>query len=128
MNTKPVVTKLGVISGRDAFELKKIETQLTPISITLWLSLSTNLCSAPHPFEGFIDVKITFQDVLMYGAYSLDFFPYENQIDSSFDKIQDSAYLKEYDPKGAYMHLLLSAYDHVIEVVCKSYDFETSES
>lgn len=127
MTTKPIVTKLGIISGRDAFELRRIETQPTPVSIILWLSLSTRLCSEPPLAEGFIDVKISFKEVLMYSVYALDFFPYENQIDSSFDQIQDSGYLNEYDPKGAYKHLLLSAYDQVIEVVCKSYDFEAAE-
>lgn len=128
IETKPIKTELGIINFRNAFILTDLKAQLYPISLSLVLDLDPTMASEYNSANKHLTkTAISFIDVAMYAVFTLDMSPFENKKKSSFDMVLDSKYLAEYDSKKEYSHLILSTYDHVIEVVCKEYKIEFLE-
>lgn len=124
MNTQEIQTSLGIIDGRDAIILKNIETQIHPNCLICFLEIDSNSCSDCFLEKEFINSKIIFNKVLFYSFYSLDYCPFEKFIKSSFDKVLDSDFLQKYNVDDKFIHVILSCYDHIMEVVCEKYDFQ----
>lgn len=121
METKKIKTEIGIIDGRDSIEINELNTSLKPINLFLKININTSLCSENRYEKGFINGTITFSDVKKYEIFSLDFYPLEKYLSSSFDEVMNSPYLLKYNLIGSHKHLILSAYDHILEVICKEY-------
>lgn len=138
MKLKDIVTQeFGLIIGRDAIEVKKIEI-INPRKIEAVLSISRDLCSIkPNVVSDFFLVKFLFDGVIMFnlrldeirGVLSdkeLDMYA-KSESESAFVEIENSKKVKKNNGLNGFnhlKHLLINAYDYDIEVVCSSFDIQ----
>lgn len=129
MKTKTIKTKIGIINARDAMVVKELSVCVYPNSIRVLLDVSTKYGSENMYKEKFVDATVIFNGVISHSLVSLDYYPYDNYLESCFCEVIDSKYLsKNKLAEKGYKHLILSCYDHVLEVVCNDYMFVFPEN
>ena len=138
MKLKDIVTQeFGLIIGRDAIEIKKIET-INPRKIEAVMSISKDLCSIKlNVVSDFFFVKFIFNGVIMFnlrldeirGALSDEEFDMYANSDSvsAIEEIENSKIVEKNNAINGFnhlKHLLINAYDYHIEVVCSGFDMQ----
>lgn len=126
----PIVTEAGLLKGRDAVFLDRIESD--GLELVLAGDINSGLSSAGTGVM--IPYRLTFIGVISSFTCELDShetipenqFPYPAPYASSFDLIENSLYLArlpvrgDYD-KTRYRHYCLSTYDHIFHVIAEGY-------
>lgn len=130
---KPIETKAGIISGRDAIFLDEIRVSLYPNTIELSGELNSTLCSKLKDENAFIKYQLIFEGVLAFSKIELDF--KEREGASSFDEVENSEWLnsmRENDHSRKvqpdHKHYHLRTYDDVFDIVCGAFEMTLLES
>jgi hypothetical protein len=123
----PITTKLGTISGRDAFYLDKVNL-ISERKVELIGDINGNLCS-DSPTSEFIPYKIQFDEIQYFMMVELDFWNYENE--SSFDEIKNSERIIDFLKKDSarkitpkHKHFVFATYDTVFEIIAADFNLE----
>lgn len=124
MEMKAIETELGIISGRNAIYLDHLNTGLYPLTLELSGAISRNLCSIQNRPERFIKYTLTFHTVVIYICCELDNFLQSRYLKSSLNEVQDSELVNQRNLAATHRHYIVATYDHVLEVVAKSYDLK----
>ncbi len=119
---EPIITEIGIISGRDAIYLNDL-TMLNEMTFRL----SGKIIRAVER-----KYTITFKKVHLFKIVELDFDEIECQ--SSFDKVVNSVQLDkmiEVDKQesigkidNSFRHYVFRTYDSVFEIICKEFDLQ----
>ena len=127
---KPIITEVGLIYGRDAIFLDKINI-INEKTFELLGEFSGSLC---ENLKDDIDVKykIIFKNVHLFKMTEIDF--NEIEYNSSFDEIVNSKQLikmNEIDKDNSvkkidrtYKHYVFSTYDTIFEIIGKEFILE----
>lgn len=126
----PVETPVGILLGRDAIYLDKIN--LTDNAGRLALEGKFNANLASKPVDDFIDYTITFIGIMALEILELDswFNKPQNGIKSSFDEVTNSKWVKKLGGKvepGRHKHFQFVTYDLVFNIVCNNFDLITGK-
>jgi hypothetical protein len=122
---KAIHTEVGVLNGRDAIFLDSVEYKFG--TLRLEGHFNANLASAYQGREEDIPYILVFTGVMYYAAWELDLYPNDRDIESSFDKVENSPLLKTLKNDGSekmtdqHQHFVLSTYDDVYEIVALDY-------
>ncbi|TDQ27830.1 hypothetical protein [Tenacibaculum caenipelagi] len=124
MNEPIIIEELGLIYGRDAIFLDKIEFDETH-SVKLIGEFNGSLCeNVNNEKDKYIPYEISFKGILEFKMTEVDFYNDKNYI-SSFEKVIDSERISEfknlYDGdikvKDSHEHFIFHTYDDVIEII-----------
>ncbi|VAW69038.1 hypothetical protein MNBD_GAMMA10-2425 [hydrothermal vent metagenome] len=127
---EPVITKYGVLNGRDAIYLDEISFSNGTDNTHIKGEFSLSLCSKSAK-EKWLPYELTFERVLVIKVTELD--TWESQQNwynkSSFDLIKNSEWLSKLSGKKTqeHKHFIMLTYDDVIEVICESFLLEYGE-
>jgi len=118
-----IQTSLGILRGRDAIYLDRVDVQITSGILSLVGNISGSLCSEPQT-QDWISYQLSFYGVLAFKVIELD--SWDHGSSSSFDEIVNSNWIRELGGKvtPSHKHYLVQTYDDVMEVVCKRYDLQ----
>lgn len=128
MNEPIITEELGLIYGRDAIFLDKIEFDETH-SVKLIGEFNSSLCKNVNgKNDKYIPYEINFKGILEFKIVELDFYNNKNYA-SSFEKIIDSKRISEfknaYDGdikiKDTHEHYIFHTYDNVIELIASEF-------
>ncbi|WP_298117339.1 hypothetical protein [Flavobacterium sp.] len=129
-NIKPVITKVGLIYGRDAIFLDKVNF-INEETFELLGEFSGSLCKNLNDNND-VKFKIVFKNVHLFKMTELDFDEVEYK--SSFDEIENSIQINkmvEIDNQNnlkkidkTYKHYIFRTYDTVFEIIGKDYSLE----
>jgi hypothetical protein len=138
MKLKDIITKdAGLIKGRDAIKIVKIET-VNPRKMEVIGSVDSQLCNTKRNMsDDFFEMKFIFDDVIMFnvkfdeieGILSDEEFNMysESESESAIEEIENSRLVMMNNGKHGFnnlRHIIITAYDYIIEVVCG--DFKTT--
>ena len=124
-NNAPIKTSLGFLSGRDCIYLDSVSfNDMT--TLVLAGSINGNLCSIRKP-GGFIPFTLHFKGVLALTMTELDSSNWLEAGESCFEEIRNSEWVCSLGGKvtPAHRHFYVQTYDHVFEIVCEKYEFQT---
>lgn len=112
MKIKAIETKYGLIYGRDALIVSGTELKLYPFNFLVKASLS--LSSFKPGIKDAPDVRIEFlfSNIEMMSVYKIDDYPYDGNLQSSFDLI-------ETEREDDLQRVVLCTYDHVFDIIGK---------
>lgn len=126
--SKPIITDVGRIWGRDAIFLDKVN-MINEETFQLIGEFNGTLCSNIKNKE-YIRYNITFKNVILFKMIELDFD--ESNKESSFDEVENSnviVHLKNKDNQrktgkidDSFKHYIFSTYDTVFEIIGKSFE------
>jgi hypothetical protein len=122
---KAIHTEVGVLNGRDVIFLDSVEYNLSTLRFEG--EFTASLASAYQGKEEDISYILVFTGVMYYAAWELDLYPNDRDIESSFDKVENSPLLKTLKNSGSekmtdqHQHFVLSTYDDVYEIVALDY-------
>lgn len=131
MNEPIIIEELGLIYGRDAIFLDKIEFEKTH-SVKLTGEFNSSLCkNIKQKNDKYIPYEINFKGILEFKMVELDFYNDKNYV-SSFEKVIDSKriteFKKSYDGdikvKDAHKHYIFHTYDNVIELIASEFELK----
>ena len=134
---KAIETEVGIISGRDAVFLDKVEILSDKYGMIFTGELNGVLCSGNETGDRYIPYKISFDDCVYHSCHELDLYSGERDLISSFDLVIKSDLLNgifdkqgigkfSNDSKEKYNHYVLATYDFVYEVVARDFKIEIS--
>lgn len=106
MNVKALETKYGMIYGRDALIISSTELKLYPFNFLVKASLSLSSCKPSVKDAPDVHVEFLFSNIEMMSVYKIDDYPYDGNLQSSFDLI-------ETERDDDLQRIVLSTYDHV---------------
>lgn len=112
MNIKAIETKYGLIYGRDALIVSSTELKLYPFSFLVKASLSLSSCKPSIKDAPDVRIEFSFSNIEMMSVYKIDDYPYDGNLQSSFDLI-------ETEREDDLQRLVLSTYDHVFDIIGK---------
>ncbi|MGX5025455.1 hypothetical protein ACWKYF_00725 [Enterobacter asburiae] len=112
MNIKAIETKYGLIYGRDALIVSSTELKLYPFNFLVKASLSLSSCKPSIKDAPDVSIEFSFSDIEMMSVYKIDDYPYDGNLQSSFDLI-------ETEREDDLQRLVLSTYDHVFDIIGK---------
>jgi hypothetical protein len=129
-NIKPIITEVGLIYGRDAIFLDKVNF-INEETFELLGEFSGSLCENLNDNND-VKFKIVFKNVHLFKMTELDFDEVEYK--SSFDEIENSIQINkmiEIDNQNnikkidkTYKHYIFRTYDTVFEIIGKDYSLE----
>lgn len=112
MNIKAIETKYGLIYGRDALIVSSTELKLYPFNFLVKASLSLSSCKPSIKDAPDVLIEFSFSNIEMMSVYKIDDYPYDGNLQSSFDLI-------ETEREDDLQRLVLSTYDHVFDIIGK---------
>ncbi len=112
MNIKAIETKYGLIYGRDALIVSSTELKLYPFNFLVKASLSLSSCKPSIKDAPDVRIEFSFSNIEMMSVYKIDDYPYDGNLQSSFDLI-------ETEREDDLQRLVLSTYDHVFDIIGK---------
>lgn len=112
MNIKAIETKYGLIYGRDALIVSSTELKLYPFNFLVKASLSLSSCKSSIKDAPDVRIEFSFSNIEMMSVYKIDDYPYDGNLQSSFDLI-------ETEREDDLQRLVLSTYDHVFDIIGK---------
>jgi hypothetical protein len=125
----PVITEVGIISGRDAIHLDEIRVDYAKSRIELFGEFASALCSNSSSEFDFIKYAISFAGIFFFKMTELDFSTLASE--SSFDEVLNSKlveHFKEHDSASklrfGHKHYVFRTYDYIFEVVCQSFELK----
>ncbi|MCL2216849.1 MAG: hypothetical protein FWB91_07485 [Defluviitaleaceae bacterium] len=130
---KAIETAVGIISGRDAIHLDKVEILFDKYGMTFTGELCGALCSKNEMGRDWIAYKISFDDCVYHSCHELDLYSKEQKLVSSFDLVSksdllDSIFNKQgigkFSNDKKYNHYILATYDYIFEIVACDFKFE----
>ncbi len=116
---QPVETPLGILYGRDAICLDRLDVDINQDTLTLQGDFNGRLAS--KPVDGQVAYSLVFAGVLAFKVIELDSWDFNSA--SSFDKVVNSEWRDDLGGKvdQSYKHYLIQTYDLVIDVVCRRF-------
>ena len=116
---QPVETPLGILKGRDAIFLDKLEVDIQQGTLTIKGGFNGHLASKPIDKE--VGYTLTFSDVLAFKVIELDSWSFNAA--SSFDEVVNSEWRAQLGGKvdQSHRHYIIQTYDDVIDVVCRKF-------
>ena len=126
----PCETVVGIIAGRDAIYLDDVQYTPSALCLTLRGDLNGSLCSQNKGGAEWITYELTFLGVFAFRMIEIDLSGWRGQ--SSFDKVRNSTWLSEllaHDKtqslSSRHNHFYVMTYDHVFDIIAKSYSLST---
>ena len=129
---KPIITEVGIISGRDAIfldEQKMVDKDLC--AMVFVGELNGNLCSNNTAGKNWIPYRLSFRKPIYFACYELDLYYDERSINSSFDIVTESDLLASFlekDFSGKFKddfnHFVLATYDYAYEIIACDFMLE----
>ncbi|RKP44065.1 hypothetical protein D7Z26_27015 [Cohnella endophytica] len=122
-----ISTEVGIISGRDAIFLDKVNF-LSTNEVELEGEINAILCSFVNE-EKYIPFKFLFKGIYYFNMVELDIslstITKDVQLSSSLIEVEDSVLLKTINEvRGLDLrHLIIVTYDDVFEIACKEFNF-----
>lgn len=127
----PCETLVGIIAGRDAIFLDDVHYTPNALRLTLRGDLNANLCSLNKGEAEWIAYELTFLGVVAFRMIEIDLSGWRGL--SSFDEVRHSSWLGEllaHDEaqslSSRHNHFYVMTYDHVFDIIAKSYSLSTS--
>lgn len=128
---KPIETKLGIISGRDAIYLDEQKMIEEPYGMIFTGEINGNLCSNNTSNMEWLSYRLSFDCPIYFSCHELDLYD-ESALNSSFDILVKSDLLASIinkDHRGKFKddfkHFVLATYDYVYEIIARDFMFET---
>lgn len=119
MKVKDIITNIGFIGGRDAIIIEQINiTNSRTIEIYADVN-NNNLCNFYDKGIDNVKVKFIFQGVIYQSLFDYEIFEDKikgESVSSIREKVGSSL------SKKGFHHIVLIAYDDIVEIVCKEYD------
>lgn len=112
MNIKAIETKYGLIYGRDALIVSGTELKLYPFNFLVKASLSLSSCKPGIKDAPDVRIEFLFSNIEMMSVYKIDDYPYDGNLQSSFDLI-------ETEREDELQRVVLCTYDHVFDIIGK---------
>lgn len=112
MNIKAIETKYGLIYGRDALIVSGTELKLYPFNFLVKASLSLSSCKTGIKDAPDVRIEFLFSNIEMMSVYKIDDYPYDGNLQSSFDLI-------ETEREDDLQRVVLCTYDHVFDIIGK---------
>jgi hypothetical protein len=127
---EPIITDVGIISGRDAIHLDLVEQREGEIKFQG--EINTGLVEIKNNIEkDWLKYKLSFKGIVYFKCCELDFYTSEKLLISSFDKINNSekiTKLKSLDHSSKidinHKHYVFATYDYVYEIIASQYFLE----
>jgi len=127
-----IETSVGIISGRDAIYLDKLEILPIRFGMVFTGELNGDLCSQNDTGKEWIPYRILFDCEIYHSSCEIDlYFSKERDLVSSFDIIAESDLLNDiYDMEkscghsNTYSHYVLATYNCVFEIIAGDFKFE----
>jgi len=128
---EPIIyEELGLIYGRDAMYLDKIEFDRTR-NVKLIGEFNSSLCEKTKSHEDkYIPYELTFNGILEFKVIELDFYYCENHV-SSFEQVINSDRINEFSKnsqgfkvKDSHKHYIIHTYDDVIELIASGFELK----
>ncbi|WP_086932717.1 hypothetical protein [Agarilytica rhodophyticola] len=123
-----ISTPLGIINGRDAIYLDKVEELFSPHCLSFSGEFNSALCSDTNDEENFISYQIIFEEILIFDCQHLDYCKYEVELLSNFDKVNSSSWMKSFNVPAEYIHYRFATYDYLYQIISKRYKLILEES
>lgn len=120
----PIVTSVGIIRGRDAVYLDEI--MQVGNTLTVRGEINSTLCSNCDS-KKWIKYELRFLGISSYRVWSLDIYPSELNMVSSFDMVGDSTWARQLD-RASSNHYILQTYDFVYEILALEHEFQIGKS
>jgi hypothetical protein len=125
MEIEPIITDIGIISGRDAIYLDLVEHKDNVL--TFYGEINSDLLNIKDiGNDDFIKYTLNFYDVIFYQCYELDLYSL-NLLKSSFDSIKNSKLIEELNSRkiekitNEHKHYRLATYDYIYEIISSKY-------
>ncbi len=115
-----IETPVGVVNGRDSIYLDSVIHTGDLSMLTFTGELNANLCSKYEGSGKWIVFELKFLHVPCFRGWEIDVYPSELEIQSSFDLIEDSAFLQGVSALK-HDHYVLSTYDYIYEILAKDF-------
>lgn len=112
MNIKAIETKYGLIYGRDALIVSGTELKLYPFNFLVKAFLSLSSCKPGIKDAPDVRIDFLFSNIEMMSVYKIDDYPYDGNLQSSFDLI-------ETEREDDLQRVVLCTYDHVFDIIGK---------
>jgi hypothetical protein len=129
INHNIIITELGVICGRDAIFLDKINFTSTS-NVELIGEINSVLCSIKMSEERYIPYKFLFKSIYYFNMVELDV-SYSNilrnvNVSSSLIEVEESELLERIkEVRGLDLrHLIICTYDEIFEIACEEFEME----
>jgi hypothetical protein len=130
MEIEPIVTEIGVISGRDAIFLDLAEHKDS--ALTFYGEINADLLNTKYIGNGdFIKYTLGFYDVIFYQCHELDLYNF-NLLKSSFDHVKNSELIEELNSRNSekmtkdHKHYRLATYDYIYDIISSKYILKIS--
>lgn len=130
----PVITELGVISGRDAIDLNKQEMIQKPFGLIFSGEINGKLCSNNISGSDWISYQLSFDYPLFFSCCELDLYRISDLV-SSFDILENSKLVADIHQndvcekfKDNFKHYVFATYDYVYEIVARDFTFTVKEN
>ncbi|MDR1198127.1 MAG: hypothetical protein LBK94_03820 [Prevotellaceae bacterium] len=125
MEIEPIITNIGIISGRDAIFLDLVEHKNNVL--TFHGEINSDLLNIKDiGNDDFVKYTLNFYDVIFYQCYELDLYNL-NLLKSSFDSIKKSKLIEELNSRNTekitneHKHYRLATYDYIYEIISSKY-------
>lgn len=118
MLTKKISTTIGTLSGRDAIYIDELKQVFAPSIVTLKGKINGSLCSSNIYNLKWINYKFTFRGVKYFDCCHLDSCKIEVHLSSSFDIVNNSEQIKTLGLDSKYIHIIVSTYDYIYQIIC----------
>ena len=123
METKPIITDLGIIQYRDTIFLDSVETSIYPLTLKLEGKINGEHCSKEIQNPNIL-FCLDFFSVEMFNCFELDHSPVDKFTKSSFDEVINSSVLEAMDLAVSRNHFIVSTYDYVFKVVAENFNLD----
>lgn len=118
MEVKDIITDIGFIGGRDAIIINHVNI-INSRTIEIYADVEENgLCDFYDKTIKNVQMKFVFSGVVYYSLYDYEMFESKvkgGSVSSIREKVDSPLY------KNGYHHIIIIAYDDIVEIVCKEY-------
>jgi hypothetical protein len=118
--TRAIVTQLGEISGRNAIYLDKFLHD--EAGLRLEGEINGSLCQVTEKKNLWLAYRLSFAGALAYDCRELEICRWSYF--SSFDEVEESAWLRELGLEARCRHYVVATYDFVYRIAATGFELE----
>lgn len=123
MKNQPIQTSVGILEGRDAIYLERIDHDYARRRVAFVGEINANLASMYQGAAKWLRYQITFKGVDAMCMTELDCYEHELDLASSFDRVLVPRLKSRVKPCEQFV---FATYDHVFELMASGYEIEIS--